>query len=429
MSQANVVDLTENKVSFVIDEILRLPDKISVSEFKKRFNSTIPQVHMNSFFHSINAYHPIYLSDVYVDMFGYSGSLKDQKIALKRLLKSKFSDKQGIDWFEFDNKEYESYYKIHQKSGKVSALPEPTSNHGEGKIKHIIFTPDRFKILLMSSNTTKSNQIKEYYIQVEKLSVEYDKYSQRFDLIKAEEAKKELAELLKRTETNFEAERAKAEAERAKAEAARKKAEANAESLKAHNAKMEIIMNKLDIKNDGLMSELSNINTELTNVRTQNTELITRVSDVQLELGHVRDELDLANENLENILFDRAYVENIDYAKRESFVVLRTIIPTYIHHVGYSFPPAFYILRRQIGTMDAAINRIKKITNTHIVILIRYDYCPNARSMWSAFRNHYGDRGISFKNGSAMWFRLVETETESNFLYELSLYTNKTKEI
>ena len=319
MSQANVVDLTENKVSFVIDEILRLPDKISVSEFKKRFNSTIPQVHMNSFFHSINAYHPIYLSDVYVDMFGYSGSLKDQKIALKRLLKSKFSDKQGIDWFEFDNKEYESYYKIHQKSGKVSALPEPTSNHGEGKIKHIIFTPDRFKILLMSSNTTKSNQIKEYYIQVEKLSVEYDKYSQRFDLIKAEEAKKELAELLKRTETNFEAERAKAEAERAKAEAerakaeaARKKAEANAESLKAHNAKMEIIMNKLDIKNDGLMSELSNINTELTNVRTQNTELITRVSDVQLELGHVRDELDLANENLENILFDRAYVENID---------------------------------------------------------------------------------------------------------------------
>ena len=199
MSKHIIVDYTEDKVLNLINKLLLLSNKISVTDFKDRFDDTISQVNINYFFHSINAYHPIYLTKEYLEMFGYSDEIKGQKKTLKRLLTEKFLIEKNLEWFELDNDEYSKYYKSHKDAKKDSALIKLNGDEDEN-LKHIIFKPKMFKKLLMSTNTAKSNQYKDYYIQVETLSIEYERYSKEFDLKKSADKVDELIEILKRNE-------------------------------------------------------------------------------------------------------------------------------------------------------------------------------------------------------------------------------------
>lgn len=161
---------------------------MTIQEFIKVSEFPIDRFMVDNFFHNLNDDIPVYVTNELIEWCGFgSTQFLHKKQEFNRLLK-KF--KEGEDYWVYSNKEYTEYYEnsISQTSDietnpefKEEALnkpyfPDPSEFTGKNKTRHIILTVWCFKNILMMLDTKKAEEIRGYYLALEKLIKTYMKY-------------------------------------------------------------------------------------------------------------------------------------------------------------------------------------------------------------------------------------------------------------
>jgi hypothetical protein len=145
------------------------------------------------------------------------------------------SDEEESDEEESDGEESDiEFDKIYPKVDKA---------HGKGKTRHILIMPDDFKKIVMRIPTKKGDQVRSYYVELEKLIKDYMNYQVQFLSRREELLEIELKE--------SRADRKKAEADRKKDREERKRAESELKEV-IHDLEENVddLHDKLDIATD-----------------------------------------------------------------------------------------------------------------------------------------------------------------------------------
>lgn len=146
-------------------------DMLSIQDFIRKSEFPIDNFMVDKFFNNLNDEIPIYITNELIEWCGFnSQDFRHQKRDFNRLLDSFEENK---DYWVYSNKDYIQFYK---DSNYKHIYPHPDQFIGKNKTKHLILSIDCFKIILLRLNTSKSNIIKQQYIQIEKLFHIYMKY-------------------------------------------------------------------------------------------------------------------------------------------------------------------------------------------------------------------------------------------------------------
>jgi hypothetical protein len=349
---------------------------LSFHEFMKVTGYKMDKYLVDKFFHSIKEDIPIYLDNELIKWCGYSGELYKQKQLLMNLIK-----KYNIPLIEFDNNEYDEFrtnvVKLYtprsiQKSSNIdtknedgdveseseeesksdnsedefdtdsyndvltNVYPEVDRSNGKGKTKHILITPDDFRMLAMRLPTDKGIQTCRYYIEFEKLVKEYVNYQVQFLSRRGELLEIELKE--SREERRL---------DRIKYEQDRKKAEKSREELR----------NTLD------------------DVRDELTEMHDLVEESNEEIQTLTNQLNTAVE-------DRV-PQTANRSTRERFILMQ------LHDTDPEVHE-FYVIRTQNRSVNSAINRLRdRFPNATRVLTIICQ--PNATNLYNRIKERLGD--------------------------------------
>jgi phage anti-repressor protein len=143
---------------------------LSVLEFIQERGFAIDKLYVDRFWSSISDDQWIYICNETLRWMGYNQSeerkMKHQYVLL---LSSHF-------------RENEDYKQLHvsELHGFI-VLPGQDNNLGtHGNSRYLLVSPDTFKESLMRLNTRKANEIRKYYLSVEKVFKAYVKYQQEF---------------------------------------------------------------------------------------------------------------------------------------------------------------------------------------------------------------------------------------------------------
>ena len=145
----------------------------------------------------------IYVDDDLVSWMGYSNTTaNNRKRDFLYLLSSS-----TYTYYNYSNQEYIKFLSGETSPNKNLYPPAPTAR-GSVNTKHLLLTPDCLRAVMMRVNTPKGNEVRQYYISLEKLFKTYIKYQMEFKNIETEKllkaTKKELAnnkkELAEKTE-------------------------------------------------------------------------------------------------------------------------------------------------------------------------------------------------------------------------------------
>lgn len=113
----------------------------------------------------------LYITDEIIQNIGYSGALEKQRSSLKdKLLKGDFV--KTVDYHLLTQRQYFKYYT---ESRKLHRWPAPTNVISNNTV-HILIKPDVFKSACLDANPRKSNRIRKYFLQIERLHYAYFKY-------------------------------------------------------------------------------------------------------------------------------------------------------------------------------------------------------------------------------------------------------------
>ena len=404
--------------------------QLSLHEFMNATGIKMDKYLVDKFYHSIKEDIPIYLDNELIKWCGYSGELKIQKQNLIKLIK-----KLNVPIIEMNNDEYEKFrnnvcsqttfkkkpssidttrntcnintqnehndvsknnmLKQHpfekirntcnintqneyndvsknkydnesdNESGNESdnesdnesnndmfdtdfykVYPEVDRSNGKNRTKHILIMPDDFRMIVMMLHTSRGLQVCKYYIELEKLIKYYVNYqlqfvSRREELLKID--LKESREMYK-----------KAEADRTKAEADRTKAEIDRIQANSDRRELQITLN---------------------NVQNELTDLHDLVEDSNEEIQNLTNNLNIATE-------DRV-PKTERRSLRERFVLMQ------LHDTDPEVHE-YYVIRAQIRSVNAAINRITLRFPNAIQVLTIFSQ-PNAGNLYSRIKERLND--------------------------------------
>lgn len=140
--------------------------KLSVLEFIQERGYEIDKLYVDAFWSSVSDDQWLYIGTEMLKWMGYQTerARRAKDLYVKLLVKSFKSDE---DYKQLNASELGSFYV--PTSGDI----EPDSHN---KVKHLLVSPDCFKLSLMMMKTDKAHKIRMYYISLEKIVKAYVKY-------------------------------------------------------------------------------------------------------------------------------------------------------------------------------------------------------------------------------------------------------------
>jgi hypothetical protein len=183
-----------------IVKALESPEMLTVSDFIKFVDFPIDTFMIDRFWASMEDDQLIYVDDELIRWMGYSGvkSLNRKQDFMKPLNGAV----EGIDYHNYSNEEYKKFllYAI----AYTNIYPLPGEGRGYSSAKHLLLSPDTLRSIMMRVNTSRGDQVREYYINLEKLFKVYVKYQSEHEKKKmtkeSEDIKNELEKSRNREE-------------------------------------------------------------------------------------------------------------------------------------------------------------------------------------------------------------------------------------
>ena len=186
MNQLNILN-KYNLTDLIIKNDKLLTIKELLIEVKYKYN----ELYIDKFLDNIENDKWIYIDNDMLVWMGFNRSeIKKNKQDYLSILKDNFEEK--YDYKLVNNKEF-------QESSKCQVLAlENNEINTHNKTKHLIVSPDCFKLSLMLLRTNKAKEIREYYVELEKVFKFYLEYQNQYQLNESnkllEESKQELIE-------------------------------------------------------------------------------------------------------------------------------------------------------------------------------------------------------------------------------------------
>jgi len=168
---------------------------MTFKEFVLFNNINLDGVMVDKIFHNICNDMPIYMDESMTEYFGYSGTMKEQRRCLVRLINDNFTKYQNQLWYSYNNKEYVSFCektrsslecdskKLNQcnTSDQHIVYPPAPIGRGTSTTKHLLVMPKLLKVMLMLCQTTRGKRIRNYFIDIEEVTNLYIRYQCRFE--------------------------------------------------------------------------------------------------------------------------------------------------------------------------------------------------------------------------------------------------------
>ena len=130
---------------------------------------TFDEYFIDKFWNSIQNNIWVYIDNEMLIWMGYSNyDIKKGKLSYSKILESNFEE--NIEYKHINNKEFNDISKSFMKD-----LDNMDINL-HNRTTHIILSSKCFKKSLMMIRTEKANQIRYYYVDIEELCLEFNKY-------------------------------------------------------------------------------------------------------------------------------------------------------------------------------------------------------------------------------------------------------------
>lgn len=170
-------------------------DNQALTNYINTYHSQLDNIYVDKFWGSINNKQWIYADDILIEWIGYKKeSCGKQKYI--NLIKDNF--KKGIDYktynYEEINKVFHLSLGINENDKEILAFKDKLKEVHNRTI-HLILSPKCFKKSLMMIRTEKANSIRDYYVDIEEICLEFNKFL-------LEESKMSLENNKKRIRTN-----------------------------------------------------------------------------------------------------------------------------------------------------------------------------------------------------------------------------------
>ena len=154
---------------------------LPINEFITNNGYNINDIYINKFWNSIRDKSWIYIDDELIDWIGFnniSGKTKYMDIIKKNFKKDNdykiYNYDEVKDIFHPPNREYEINITL-------DPFKERILNNLHNRALYIILHPRCFKKSLMMIRTERANDIRDYYVDIEELYFEYNKYQLSFE--------------------------------------------------------------------------------------------------------------------------------------------------------------------------------------------------------------------------------------------------------
>jgi len=149
-------------------------DKKLYNYITKYYNQ-IDNIYIDKFWSSINNKCWIYVDDVLIEWIGYK---KDNgKFKYTNLIKENFKENINYKIYNYDdiNKIFHSPLEENDNYKEILTFKDKLKEV-HNRTLHLILSPKCFKKSLMMIRTEKANSIRDYYIDIEEICLEFNKY-------------------------------------------------------------------------------------------------------------------------------------------------------------------------------------------------------------------------------------------------------------
>jgi phage anti-repressor protein len=160
-----------------IAKALSNPNCLPVVDFIHETAYPIDTFMIDRFWNTINDDQLIYVDDELIKWMGYScEELRTRKRDFMKLLKEV---NEGSDYFHYSNDDYKEFLTC--AIAHVNIYPPACEGHNAVKTKHLLLSPDTLKSTMMKVSTSRGDQVRKYYIDLEKLFKIYVKYQSEYE--------------------------------------------------------------------------------------------------------------------------------------------------------------------------------------------------------------------------------------------------------
>ena len=140
------------------------------------YYNQIDNIYIDKFWSSINNKQWIYVDDLLIEWIGYKkDSCGKQKYT--NIIKDNFKENIDYKTYKYDeiNKIFHLSPEINENDKEILMFKEKL-NDIHNRTIHLILSPKCFKKSLMMIKTEKANSIRDYYVDIEEICLEFNKY-------------------------------------------------------------------------------------------------------------------------------------------------------------------------------------------------------------------------------------------------------------
>ncbi len=154
---------------------MNLENNNELSNYITKYYNQIDNIYIDKFWSSINNKDWIYVDDLLIEWIGYK---KDNgKFKYTNLIKENFKENSDYKIYNYDeiNKIFHSPLKENENNTEILKFKDVLKDI-HNRTLHLILSPKCFKKSLMMIRTEKANKIRDYYIDIEEICLEFNKF-------------------------------------------------------------------------------------------------------------------------------------------------------------------------------------------------------------------------------------------------------------
>ena len=139
------------------------------------YYNQIDNIYIDKFWSSINNKHWIYVDDVLIEWIGFN--ISTGKAKYLKIIKENFKENYDYKIYDYDdiNKIFHSPEWANENYKEILKFKEKLKEV-HNRTLHLILSPKCFKKSLMMIRTEKANSIRDYYVDIEEICLEFNKY-------------------------------------------------------------------------------------------------------------------------------------------------------------------------------------------------------------------------------------------------------------
>jgi hypothetical protein len=157
------------------------------------YHSQLDIIYVDKFWSSINNKQWIYADDILIEWIGYK---KDNgKFKYTNLIRENFKENEDYKTYNYEeiNKVFHSPLRENENNKEILVFKDKLKEIHNRTI-HLILSPKCFKKSLMMIRTEKANSIRDYYVDIEEVCLEFNKFLLEESKMSLETKNKELEE-------------------------------------------------------------------------------------------------------------------------------------------------------------------------------------------------------------------------------------------